>query len=124
VLHDHAEHPLTVRDLARLRLAGVRLAYLSACDTLRTTPELADEAVHIVSALQMAGFPHVIGSLWQVDDTIGAGVARDVYGALHTANGHLDVTRTAEALHATVCALRTRYPATPSLWACQVHAGP
>ncbi|MEU8837214.1 CHAT domain-containing protein [Streptomyces sp900116325] len=79
VLHDHTEHPLTVRDLARLRLPSVRLAYLSACDTLRTSPELADEAVHIVSALQIAGFPHVVGSLWHIDDTIGAGVAQGVY---------------------------------------------
>ncbi|WP_327686632.1 hypothetical protein [Streptomyces sp. NBC_00467] len=46
-----------MRHLARLRLPSVRLAYLSACDTLRTSPELADEAVHIVSVLQIAGFP-------------------------------------------------------------------
>ncbi|MEU9286532.1 CHAT domain-containing protein [Streptomyces sp. NPDC048275] len=124
VLHDHAEHPLTVRDLARLRLPSVQLAYLSACDTLRTSPELADEAVHIVSALQIAGFPHVVGSLWHVDDTIGAGVAQDVYEALVTGDNALDVNRTAEALHSTVCALRDTYPQTPSLWACQVHAGP
>ncbi|MFD7285850.1 CHAT domain-containing protein [Streptomyces sp. NPDC059863] len=124
VLHDHTERPLTVRDLARLRLPSVRLAYLSACDTLRTSPELADESVHIVSALQIAGFPHVVGSLWHVDDTIGAGVAQSVYEALSAGDGALDVGRTAEALHATVCALRDTYPRTPSLWACQVHAGP
>ncbi|MFJ5775316.1 CHAT domain-containing protein [Streptomyces sp. NPDC093094] len=124
VLHDHLERPLTVRDLARLRLPSVRLAYLSACDTLRTSPELADEAVHIVSAFQMAGFPHVIGSLWHVDDVIGAEVAHGVYAALDTGDGTLDVTRTAEALHHAVRALRDTYPRTPSLWACQVHAGP
>lgn len=124
VLHDHTERPLTVRDLARLRLPSARLAYLSACDTLRTSPELADEAVHIVSAFQMAGFPHVVGSLWHVVDAIGADVARSVYEALHTGNGALDVDRTAQALHATVRTLRDTYPETPSLWACQVHAGP
>ncbi|MFE9174535.1 CHAT domain-containing protein [Streptomyces kebangsaanensis] len=124
VLHDHAEHPLTVSDLARLRLPSVRLAYLSACDTLRTSPELADEAVHIVSAFQMAGFPHVVGSLWQVDDVIGAEVALSVYEALNTGDGTLDVARTAEALHRAVRTLRDTYPQTPSLWACQVHAGP
>ncbi|WP_243081984.1 CHAT domain-containing protein [Streptomyces sp. 891-h] len=124
VLHDHAERPLTVRDLARLRLPSVRLAYLSACDTLRTSPELADEAVHIVSALQIAGFPHVVGSLWHVDDTIGATVARSVYETLRTRDGNLDVSRTAEALHSTVRTLRDTYPHTPTLWACQVHAGP
>ncbi|MEU6674068.1 CHAT domain-containing protein [Streptomyces sp. NPDC046925] len=124
VLHDHTERPLTVRDLARLRLPSVRLAYLSACDTLRTSPELADEAVHIVSAFQMAGFPHVVGSLWHVDDVIGADVALSVYDTLHRGDGTLDVARTAEALHHAVRTLRDTYPQTPSLWACQVHAGP
>ncbi|MFC8371947.1 CHAT domain-containing protein [Streptomyces sp. NPDC057239] len=124
VLHDHTERPLTVRDLARLRLPSVRLAYLSACATLHTSPELADEAVHIVSAFQMAGFPHVVGSLWHVDDVIGAEVALSVYEDLNTGDGTLDVTRTAEALHRAVRALRDTYPQTPSLWACQVHAGP
>ncbi|MGW5861225.1 CHAT domain-containing protein [Streptomyces sp. NPDC055239] len=124
VLHDHTERPLTVRDLARLRLPSVRLAYLSACDTLRTSPELADEAVHIVSAFQMAGFPHVVGSLWHVDDVIGAEVALRVYGTLNSGDGTLDVARTAEALHRAVRTLRDTYPQTPSLWACQVHAGP
>ncbi|MFI8090201.1 CHAT domain-containing protein [Streptomyces sp. NPDC086080] len=124
VLHDHTEHPLTVRDLARLRLPSVRLAYLSACATLRTSPELADEAVHIVSAFQMAGFPHVVGSLWHVDDVIAAEVALSVYETLDTGDGTLDVARTAEALHRAVRTLRDTYPGTPSLWACQVHAGP
>ncbi|MFF2327654.1 MULTISPECIES: CHAT domain-containing protein [unclassified Streptomyces] len=124
VLHDHTERPLTVRDLARLRLPSVRLAYLSACGTLRTSPELADEAVHIVSAFQMAGFPHVVGSLWHVDDLIGAEVALSVYDTLNSGDGTLDVARTAEALHRAVHTLRDTYPQTPSLWACQVHAGP
>ncbi|WP_415949446.1 CHAT domain-containing protein [Streptomyces sp. KLOTTS4A1] len=124
VLHDHTEHPLTVSALARLRLPSVRLAYLSSCDTLLTSPELADEAVHIVSAFQMAGFPHVVGSLWHVDDMIGREVALGVYEALDRGDGTLDVARTAEALHGAVRTLRDTYPHTPSLWACQVHAGP
>ncbi|MFJ3616999.1 CHAT domain-containing protein [Streptomyces iakyrus] len=124
VLHDHTERPLTVRHLARLRLPSVRLAYLSACATLHTSPELADEAVHIVSAFQVAGFPHVVGSLWHVDDAIGAEVALSVYEDLNMGDGTLDVARTAEALHRAVRTLRDTYPETPSLWACQVHAGP
>ncbi|WP_039947459.1 CHAT domain-containing protein [Streptomyces sp. NRRL S-118] len=123
VLHDHAERPLTVRDVARLRLPDARLAYLSACDTLRTGPTLADESVSIVSAFQMAGFPHVIGALWPVDDAVGARIARTVYGSLHTGDGGLRVTSTAEALHTAVREVRADYPATPSLWACLVHAG-
>ncbi|MFD5557301.1 CHAT domain-containing protein [Streptomyces sp. NPDC127068] len=123
-LHGPARDSPTVRDLARWRLPHARLAYLSACDTLRTSPALADESVHIVSALQMAGFPHVVGSLWNVDDTIGARVAHAVYERLVADGGPPAVAGTAHALHQAVCALRADYPRTPSLWACQVHAGP
>ncbi|MFI6085119.1 CHAT domain-containing protein [Streptomyces sp. NPDC051217] len=128
VLHGPPDASPTVRDLARLRLPGARLAYLSACDTMRISAELADESVHIASAFQMAGFSHVVGSLWPVDDMIGARVARRVYEQLDTrpggAGGALSVDGTARALHRAVCELRAEYPRTPSLWACQVHAGP
>ncbi|MFD3484485.1 CHAT domain-containing protein [Streptomyces sp. NPDC058665] len=125
VLHGPPDASPTVRDLARLRLPGARLAYLSACDTMRISAELADESVHIASAFQMAGFPHVVGSLWPVDDRIGARVARGLYERLDPADGGpLTVDGTARALHRAVCELRAEYPRTPSLWACQVHAGP
>ncbi|MEU0687412.1 CHAT domain-containing protein [Streptomyces uncialis] len=123
-LHGPAPASPTVRDLARLRLPDARLAYLSACDTLRTSPELADESVHVVSAFQMAGFPHVVGSLWSVDDTVAARTAQAVYERLTAAGGPPAVGGTARALHHAVRALRADYPLTPSLWACQVHAGP
>ncbi|MEV0774932.1 CHAT domain-containing protein [Streptomyces sp. NPDC050428] len=126
VLHGPADASPTIRDLARLRLPGARLAYLSACDTMRISAELADESVHIASAFQMAGFPHVVGSLWQVDDTVGARVARRVYEQLHTAadGAALATDGTARALHRAISEVRADYPRTPSLWACQVHAGP
>jgi hypothetical protein len=126
VLHDHATSPLTVRELAGLRLTGVRLAFLSSCDTLRTSSELADEAVHIVSAFHMAGFPHVVGALWRLDDVVASRTAASVHEALRTGSGSgtLDVDHTAQALHAAVRGLRDDYPDTPSLWACPVHAGP
>ncbi|MYY13789.1 CHAT domain-containing protein [Streptomyces sp. SID4919] len=123
-LHGPTAASPTVRDLARLRLPDARLAYLSACDTLRTSPELADESVHVVSAFQMAGFPHVVGSLWSVDDTVAARTAHAVYERLTAAGGPPAVSGTARALHHAVHALRADYPLTPSLWACQVHAGP
>ncbi|MFD5063472.1 MULTISPECIES: CHAT domain-containing protein [unclassified Streptomyces] len=78
----------------------------------------------VVSAFQMAGFPHVVGSLWHVDDMIGREVALGVYDALDRGDGTLDVARTAEALHGAVRTLRDTYLQTPSLWACQVRAGP
>lgn len=126
VLHGPPDASPTIRDLARLRLPGARLAYLSACDTMRISAELADESVHIASAFQMAGFPHVVGSLWQVDDTIGTRIARRVYEQLApaTPGAALSVEATARALHRAVREVRADYPLTPSLWACQIHAGP
>ncbi|KAK2054419.1 hypothetical protein LY76DRAFT_496601, partial [Colletotrichum caudatum] len=54
----------TVRDILRLKLnrRAPWLADLSACSTgTNQVEELRDEAVHLVSACQLASFPHVVG---------------------------------------------------------------
>ena len=57
LLYDHTTAPLTVEpSCSRLHLAGAELAYLSACSTTNTSPELADEAVDVTSAFQAAGY--------------------------------------------------------------------
>src|SRR5207249_4816555 len=68
LLSDAADHPLTVTEIYRQNLTGAELAYLSACSTTDTRPRLADEAVHITAAVQLAGYRNVIGTLWPVDD--------------------------------------------------------
>ncbi|KAF5877804.1 putative tpr domain containing protein [Botrytis fragariae] len=56
------------------------LAYLSACNTSQVENELMiDEGLHLVNAFQLAGFQHVIGTLWDVDDKLCSDVARIVY---------------------------------------------
>jgi len=55
LLADHEDHPLTVREIAGLRIPRAELAYLSACDTARDPVKLADEAVHITGAFQHGG---------------------------------------------------------------------
>ena len=56
------------------------LAYLSACNTSQVENErLIDEGLHLVNAFQLAGFQHVIGTLWDVDDKLCGDVARIVY---------------------------------------------
>ncbi|MFH8798709.1 CHAT domain-containing protein [Streptomyces sp. NPDC017936] len=128
LVHDHAERPLTVRDISRLDLSGARLAVLSACETSRADGRLADEAIHITSAFQVAGYPHVVGTLWPVHDAVARRTATVFYRELlggpgAPTAGALDAGRAAEALHRAVCACRRRYPASPSLWAAHVHAG-
>jgi CHAT domain-containing protein len=122
LLADHQDHPLTVREIAGLRIPRAELAFLSACDTARGPVKLADEAVHITGAFHMAGYPHVIGTLWSVDDEIAAEVARNVYASLTTP--HPDPAAAAQALHDAVREIRGRHPGLPALWAAHVHVGP
>lgn len=128
LVHDHAERPLTVRDISRLDLSAAQLAVLSACETSRADGRLADEAIHITSAFQVAGYPHVVGTLWPVHDLVARRMAtafyRELLGGPQTGSERTpDTGRAAEALHRAVCECRRRYPKNPSLWAAHVHAG-
>ncbi|GAB2856289.1 hypothetical protein GCM10022221_64900 [Actinocorallia aurea] len=124
LLHDHAGDPLTVASLAPLDLGHVRLAYLSACSTaVSFHQDLLDEAVHLTSGFQLAGFPHVVGTLWPINDRAAVDIADDFYAHLAAPDGSLRWQHAAHALHR---AIRTRYAATPgmpSLWAAHLHAG-
>lgn len=82
LLEDWKENPLTVGDLRDQKLQDKApfLAYLSACSTsANDILGLSDEAIHLVNACQLAGFRHVIGTLWTVSDMACVGVARRLY---------------------------------------------
>jgi CHAT domain-containing protein len=124
LLHDHRVAPLTAADLGAAELGHAQLAYLSACETAATrNPALTDEAIHLASACQLAGFPHVIGTLWNVDDKVSVDVATSFYAHLTATDGALNTDRAAHALHAAVRPLRDLFPGTPSLWAAYLHTG-
>lgn len=124
VLRDHQHSPLTVREVSRLRLTDARLAYLSACATTVTSGDLADEAVHMTGAFQLAGYQQVIGTLWPIEDTLAQEVARHVYRYL-TSDGTRapDTARAAEALHHAVRALRSARPQDAASWSAYLHMG-
>lgn len=85
ILQDWKEDPLTAGDLLDLRLHDNPpfLAYLGACLTgSNNVDKLIDEGIHIISACQLAGFRHVIGTLDHVEDGILCGVAAAFYEAL------------------------------------------
>jgi tetratricopeptide (TPR) repeat protein len=107
---------LTVSDIARLRLDDAALAYLSACDTGVPRENLDDEALHVAGAFHIAGFRHVIGTLWSIKDSLAAEVAVGFYARLDTADD------AATALHETVRELRAVHG--PGAWAPYVHFGP
>ncbi|MFJ3679956.1 CHAT domain-containing protein [Streptomyces diastaticus] len=132
LLHDHASDPFTVAGLAPVRLDHAQLAYLSACRTAAVSnPELLEESIHLTSAFQLAGFPHVVGTLWEIRDQIAAAVADAFYTHLRTPTGALDTGRSAWALHQAVRNLRDGHdlPGTldrarvPFLWAAYLHTG-
>jgi CHAT domain-containing protein len=120
LLFDHQYRPLTVVDVARLRLDDAELAFLSGCTTVRTSLRLADEAVHLASGFQLAGYRHVIATLWPIDDRLAARVASDFYSLLNTA-GIADAA--AESLHEATRRARQLNPARPSAWAAYIHSG-
>jgi hypothetical protein len=126
LLHDHRDAPLTVSALSSVRLDHARLAYLSACSTaLSTNVQLIDEAIHLTSAFQIAGYPHVIGTLWAIDDRVAVQIADAFYAKVIGAEPGpaFSASDAAVALHEAVRKLRDALPATPSLWASHIHAG-
>lgn len=85
LLEDWQTNALTVDDLRSHRLQESQpfLAYLSACSTgANQKALLCDEGVHLASSLQLAGFQHVVGTLWEVSDQHCVDVARAFYETL------------------------------------------
>jgi tetratricopeptide (TPR) repeat protein len=85
LLEDGNNNALTVANLLDLNLRerSPFLAYLSACGTGRIKSEMfIDESIHLISACQLAGHRHVIGTLWEVKDDICVEIARITYEAI------------------------------------------
>ncbi|KAL6798176.1 CHAT domain-containing protein [Trichoderma sp. SZMC 28012] len=107
LLEDWETNPLTVGDIrdSRLQDDPPFLAYLSACSTGANKMErLADEGIHLISAFQLAGFRHAIGTLWEVSDKHCVDVARILYKTLQE-EGMTDLA-VSRGLHRAIRALR------------------
>ncbi|MEU8297343.1 CHAT domain-containing protein [Micromonospora sp. NPDC048909] len=115
--------PLQVRDLWRPAGTSAALAVLSACDTVRGGAALPDEALTLGTAFQLAGFRHVIGSLWSISDALTVQLCAELYAGLAVPGG-IDPERAAPALHHAVRQLRAALPGLPELWAGYLHIGP
>jgi hypothetical protein len=112
-LHDG---DLTVAEVGGLNI-DAHLAYLSACSTAQGSSRLMDEALHLATAFQLAGFRHVVGTLWPVSDEAAYAFADHAYTAL--AEHPFEV---AQAVHTATRRLRASFRA-PLLWASHVHLG-
>jgi CHAT domain-containing protein len=110
--------------LAATRLDRAQLAYLSACDTALTSDlRLVDEAIHMASAFQLAGYPHVVATLWAINDKIAADIAAEFYREVMTGGGTVLAFAPTRALHKATRAARDRFRNAPSLWAAHIHTG-
>ena len=127
LLTDHRTRPLTVTDLSALRLDRAELAVLSACSTALTGTRLPDEPIHLAAACQLAGYRHVIATLWPLDDGVAVYATGIIYRHLMTTDDGspaVDADQAAAATHHATRALRHQLPDQPSLWAMLTHTGP
>ncbi|KAF2675634.1 hypothetical protein K458DRAFT_381173 [Lentithecium fluviatile CBS 122367] len=109
LLDDWKESPLTVGDLRdyKIQESSPFLGYLSACSTsANKVDSLVDEGIHLASAFQLAGFRHVIGTLWEVSDSHCVDMARVVYETIRD-EGMTD-RAVCRGLHLAIKALRDR----------------
>jgi CHAT domain-containing protein len=110
--------PLPVRDVAELHLQRAHLAYLSACATAYGGVRLLDESIHVASAFQLAGFSHVIATMWLVKDPIAKRFAQWIYPQLIRGGDP------AIAVHNAVRRMRDQLLEYPTLWGAYLHYGP
>jgi tetratricopeptide (TPR) repeat protein len=111
---------LAVTDISPLHLRHAELAYLSACSTANHGVRHANESISPATAFQLAGFRHIIASLWPLQDADAAMAARKFYDKMPdgpTADPAADVLRQV-ALE-----LRSEHPDRPDLWAPLIHIG-
>ncbi|KAI6081062.1 CHAT domain-containing protein [Hypoxylon rubiginosum] len=109
-LDDWKQNPLTVNDLLQLDLHKTSpfLAYLSACGTGRVEEgKFMNESLHLISACQLAGFRHVIGTLWRVNDSLCVDMARVTYDGIKV--GGMSDESVCQGLHNATRLLRDRW---------------
>lgn len=126
-LHLH-DGPLSIAHIVSLQLPNPVLAYVSACDTSRGGTSIPDEGITLASALQIAGYQHVVATLWQIIGFTATEVAKHLYDQVVTAHDgitEIDGNEVAAALRAAVIRLRKESPGMPAMfWAPYIHTGP
>ena len=108
------------------------LAFLAACSTADSRPEkLGDEGLQISNAFHLAGFPHVIGSLWPASEFICPDFAEHFYRFLGEhlpkdgiPDNDLIATAYTVATHKLLFSDFENLRKEPLLWAGFVHMGP
>jgi CHAT domain-containing protein len=105
------EH-LTLLDIMEKDIPRAEFAFLSACHTAVGDKETPDEVVHLAAGLQFSGFKSVVGTLWEVDDSVAKHVVEAFYKYMFhpKEEGVMDCTKAAWALNCATHAVKTKVP--------------
>ncbi|KAH9212722.1 CHAT domain-containing protein [Leptodontidium sp. 2 PMI_412] len=100
------------------------LAFLSACSTAAVRADrLKEESLHLAGAFQVAGFVHIVATLWPADDDACTRLAALFYTHLTCPQGQSGYASPASALRKATLQLQSEYPNRPSIWAPFIHMG-
>ncbi|OTB01161.1 hypothetical protein M426DRAFT_14735 [Hypoxylon sp. CI-4A] len=127
LLQDWQQDPLTVEDIVNLKRHDHQpfLAYLSACSTGTSCAE--EESINLMTACQIGGFRHTVGSMWDVYDTYSVDAARVFYGTL-VSNAMAEDHAAALGVHLAARHIRNTFldgkESDPFAWAAYIHMGP
>jgi CHAT domain-containing protein/tetratricopeptide (TPR) repeat protein len=103
---------LTLLDIMDKDIPHAEFAFLSACHTAVGDEETPDEVIHLAAGLQFSGFKSVIGTLWEVDDSVAKHVVEAFYKYMFNMkqDGVMDCTKAAWALNCATHAVKTKVP--------------
>ncbi|KAG1785463.1 CHAT domain-containing protein [Suillus plorans] len=107
------DEDLTLLDIMERDIPHAEFAFLSACHTAVGDEETPDEVIHLAAGLQFSGFKSVIGTLWQVDDSVAQHVVKAFYENMFPDlkdGGVMDCTKAAWALNRATHATKTTVP--------------
>ncbi|KIK42231.1 hypothetical protein CY34DRAFT_805131 [Suillus luteus UH-Slu-Lm8-n1] len=113
--HSHfmmRDKDLTLLDIMERDIPHAEFAFLSACHTAVGDKETPDEVIHLAAGLQFAGFKSVVGTLWEVDDSVAKPVVEAFYKYMFHPKeaGVMDCTKAAWALNCATHAVKTKVP--------------
>ncbi|KAG2363017.1 CHAT domain-containing protein [Suillus spraguei] len=107
--------PLTLLDIMEKDIPHAEFAFLSACHTAVGDEKTPDEVIHLAAGLQFSGFKSVIGTLWEVDDSVAKHVVKAFYEKMFESldsedGGVMDCTKAARALNHATYSVRKEVP--------------
>jgi CHAT domain-containing protein len=73
------DKPLTLLHIMEQDIPHAEFAFLSACHTAVGDEKTPDEVIHLAAGLPFSGLKSVIGTLWEVDDSVAKHVVKAFY---------------------------------------------